>query len=177
MDVACGRSAPREVARAYAYAIGYWPGWEQAGYRNTAGALLMGLIFKGKLNADAREYSRALEELEQLHQEATAPTPRPRAPYQEENGRERIPVEKAREVPIAEVFAHLGHKLRSTGHSYVGRCPLPDHEDSTPSLSVNPKRGLWYCHGCHRGGDGIRLVQMLHRVGFRDAVEEILAAC
>ena len=33
------------------------------------------------------------------------------------------------------------------------RCPLPDHEDRTPSCKVYkvPERG-WYCYGCGRGG-------------------------
>lgn len=33
-------------------------------------------------------------------------------------------------------------------------CPLPDHDDRTPSFKVyeTPERGVW-CFGCHRGGD------------------------
>lgn len=178
VDVATGRTAPLEVARTFAYAIGYsGSGYSDLGYRNRATSLVMGLSFRGKLHVDVREVRRIWAELAALHQEATAPTPRPRAPYQEENGRERIPVEKARAVPIAQVFAHLGHRLRSTGHSLIGRCPLPDHEDSTPSLSVDPKKKVWYCHGCHRGGDSITLVRMVRGVDFRAAVEEIVSAC
>lgn len=32
-------------------------------------------------------------------------------------------------------------------------CPLPDHEDGTPSFYAydDPERG-WYCFGCNRGG-------------------------
>jgi CHC2 zinc finger len=32
-------------------------------------------------------------------------------------------------------------------------CPLPDHEDRTPSFRAydDPERG-WYCFGCNRGG-------------------------
>ena len=173
VDVVSDHSAPQAVARAFAYAIQY----SDRTLRMRALALLVGLEAKGKLRVDARECSRAWDEMDALHREITSPTPRPRAPYQEENGRERLPVERARAVPIAEVFQHVGHRLRSTGHSLIGRCPLPDHDDSTPSLSVDPKRGLWYCHGCHRGGDGIRLIQLMHRVPFAAAVQELVAAC
>ncbi len=33
-------------------------------------------------------------------------------------------------------------------------CPLPDHEDSTPSFRVyDDAETGWYCWGCNRGGD------------------------
>jgi hypothetical protein len=41
----------------------------------------------------------------------------------------------------------------------VGRCPFPDHEDRIPSFTVNPEKDVWFCHGCVRGGDAIRLAQ------------------
>lgn len=37
-----------------------------------------------------------------------------------------------------------------------GRCPLPDHDDSTPSFYLYPD-GRFYCFGCGRGGDVIDL--------------------
>lgn len=30
-------------------------------------------------------------------------------------------------------------------------CPLPGHDERTPSFSFHPD-GRWYCFGCHRGG-------------------------
>lgn len=33
------------------------------------------------------------------------------------------------------------------------QCPLPDHEDSNPSASVNEEAGRWRCHTCDKGGD------------------------
>jgi len=41
-------------------------------------------------------------------------------------------------------------------------CPLPDHDDSTPSFSINVETGLWNCFGCHQGGT---LGQLLHKLG------------
>lgn len=32
------------------------------------------------------------------------------------------------------------------------RCPLPDHEDRTPSFHVYGAERGWYCFGCHPGG-------------------------
>ena len=36
---------------------------------------------------------------------------------------------------------------------------LPDHEDQTPSFTVNPEKNVWFCHGCLRGGDVIELAR------------------
>lgn len=44
-------------------------------------------------------------------------------------------------------------RLESRGRQLVGRCPLPGHADTTPSFTVHPEKHLFYCHGCHRGGD------------------------
>ena len=40
-------------------------------------------------------------------------------------------------------------------------CPLPDHEDSTPSFQVYADEGGWYCFGCERGGDIFTLAALL----------------
>jgi DNA primase len=49
--------------------------------------------------------------------------------------------------------------LRKAGKEWVGRCPLPDHEDKTPSFTVNPEKNVFFCHGCLRGGDVIELAR------------------
>ncbi len=51
--------------------------------------------------------------------------------------------------------------LRRYGESSLrGRCPLPDHDDKTPSFHVYPD-GRWHCYGCERGGDVIDLYQVV----------------
>jgi hypothetical protein len=47
------------------------------------------------------------------------------------------------------------------GKEYVTRCLLSDHEDKTPSFTVNPEKNLWFCHGCVRGGDVIELARFV----------------
>jgi CHC2 zinc finger len=39
---------------------------------------------------------------------------------------------------------------------FTARCPLPDHEDKTPSFYIYPP-GRFYCYGCNRGGDVVDL--------------------
>jgi len=59
--------------------------------------------------------------------------------------------------------------LRRQGRIYVGLCPW--HDDSRPSLQVNPERQSWKCWVCDVGGDVFNFVMQHERVGFREALE------
>jgi DNA primase len=48
-------------------------------------------------------------------------------------------------------------QLRKSGARFTGRCPF--HEERTPSFSVSPEKGFYYCHGCHVGGDVVTFVR------------------
>ena len=53
----------------------------------------------------------------------------------------------------------------------VGLCPL--HRDARPSFYVNAGKNPFYCHGCGRGGDLIRLVELLFDLPFRQNVAHL----
>ena len=38
--------------------------------------------------------------------------------------------------------------LRRQGARFSGLCPYPDHQEKTPSFSISPDKGFYYCHGC-----------------------------
>lgn len=66
--------------------------------------------------------------------------------------REAVPIEE-----VARRYTELepcGGKAR-----FLGRCPMPDHEDRTPSFYVYPDEigSRWWCYGCGRGGDVVDL--------------------
>jgi len=42
-------------------------------------------------------------------------------------------------------------QLRQVGDRWIGVCPF--HQETKPSLSINPELGLFYCFGCHASGD------------------------
>jgi hypothetical protein len=67
---------------------------------------------------------------------------------------------KVSTLDLAESICGSG---RIQGKEWVARCPLPDHEDCTPSFTVNPEKNVWFCHGCIRGGDVIELARYAWR--------------
>ena len=79
-------------------------------------------------------------------------------------------IEEVRErADIVEVASEFT-ALKRQGTRYAGLCPYPDHQEKTPSFSVSPDRGFYYCFGCSRGGDAIKLVMELKSFAFSDAV-------
>jgi DNA primase len=61
--------------------------------------------------------------------------------------------------------------LKRSGREYMGCCPF--HDDSTPSFSVSPEKGLYHCHGCNVGGDAIAFIRAQKNLDFVEAVEEL----
>lgn len=59
--------------------------------------------------------------------------------------------------------------LRRQGRNYVGLCPW--HDDSRPSLQVNPERQTFKCWPCDIGGDVFSFVMRMENVEFREALE------
>lgn len=43
---------------------------------------------------------------------------------------------------------------------WYGRCPHPDHNDSSPSFYI--KNNRWHCFACNKGGDCIDFIQWVH---------------
>ena len=74
-------------------------------------------------------------------------------------------------VPVFDLAERLTAPggLRRVGKEWAGRCPLPDHEDRTPSFTVNGAKNLWWCHGCLRGGDVVELARLAWGYDQRDA--------
>ena len=60
-------------------------------------------------------------------------------------------------------------QLRRQGRNYVGLCPW--HDDSRPSLQVNPERQSFKCWVCDYGGDVFSFIMKMERLEFREALE------
>jgi hypothetical protein len=71
---------------------------------------------------------------------------------------------------IVEIIAERV-ELRKSGKEYVGLCPL--HSENTPSFTVSEEKQVFYCHGCHVGGDVIDFIRKIDSVSFRDALSRL----
>ncbi len=60
-------------------------------------------------------------------------------------------------------------QLRRQGRNFVGLCPW--HDDSRPSLQVNPERQSFKCWVCDVGGDIFSFVMRAEGMEFREALE------
>ena len=73
-----------------------------------------------------------------------------------------------RAVDIIDLIGDYVH-LRREGRGYKGLCPW--HDDSRPSLQVNPERQSFKCFVCNIGGDVFSFVMKQENVEFREALE------
>jgi DNA primase len=71
-------------------------------------------------------------------------------------------------IDIVElVSSHI--QLRRQGRIYMGICPW--HDDSRPSLQVNPERQSFKCWVCDIGGDIFSFMMKIEGVEFREALQ------
>jgi DNA primase len=73
-------------------------------------------------------------------------------------------------IPLLEYLQRHNWKPCRAGarQEFVGLCPL--HPETRPSFYVNAAKNLFYCHGCGRGGDLIRFIQLVLDLPFRQTV-------
>lgn len=62
-------------------------------------------------------------------------------------------------------------QLKPRGKNHWGICPF--HGEKTPSFSVDSEKQLYYCFGCHKGGNMFRFIMDIENVTFQEAVERL----
>ncbi len=58
--------------------------------------------------------------------------------------------------------------LQRKGGTYWGCCPF--HHEKTPSFTVSPDKGMYYCFGCKAGGNAINFISSIESVSKGDAI-------
>ena len=85
---------------------------------------------------------------------------------------QRIPEEIVREVLLrSDVADVVGEHvlLKKTGENYKGLCPF--HDEKTPSFTVNPGKGFFYCFGCQAKGNAAGFLMQHASVSFPEAIQ------
>lgn len=62
-------------------------------------------------------------------------------------------------------------KLRKAGKDYVGLCPF--HKEKTPSFTVSTEKQIYYCFGCHEGGNAINFLMKYENLSFQETLESL----
>jgi DNA primase len=73
--------------------------------------------------------------------------------------------------PLIEDIVGRYVELRRVGRELWGLCPF--HSEKTPSFSVNPEKQVFYCHGCHAGGDVVTFVEKFEQIDFKTAAKKL----
>ncbi|MCI8566132.1 MAG: DNA primase [Lachnospiraceae bacterium] len=60
-------------------------------------------------------------------------------------------------------------RLTKRGSTYFGLCPF--HNEKTPSFSVTPAKQMYYCFGCHAGGNVITFIMEYENYTFPEALK------
>ncbi len=61
--------------------------------------------------------------------------------------------------------------LKKNGKYYWGCCPF--HSEKTPSFSVTPEKGIFYCFGCHAGGNVFNFLMKADQISFFEAAKKL----
>ena len=60
-------------------------------------------------------------------------------------------------------------RLKRSGSEYTGLCPF--HNEKTPSFSVNEKKQMYYCFGCHAGGNTVTFLMQYYNYSFSESLK------
>lgn len=70
---------------------------------------------------------------------------------------------------IVSVVGQYVSLEKKSSQNLFGLCPF--HGEKTPSFSVSPQKQIYYCFGCHKGGDVFHFLMDVEKIGYFDAVK------
>ena len=69
-------------------------------------------------------------------------------------------------VGVVEQYVRLDKR---SGSNFFGLCPF--HQEDTASFSVSPAKQIYYCFGCHKGGDVIHFMMDIEKCSYIQSVQ------
>jgi DNA primase len=86
----------------------------------------------------------------------------------------RIPEEIVEEIRLrSDIVDTISEyvRLQRKGKNYLGLCPF--HSEKTPSFTVTPDKQIFYCFGCHTGGNVFSFLMKKENWSFVETVEHL----
>lgn len=81
-------------------------------------------------------------------------------------------IEKIKDsIDILELIKEYVPAVKRAGRTYKACCPF--HQEKTPSFTVNPDKGFFYCFGCQAGGDVFEFLMRIENLSFNEAVRRL----
>ena len=62
-------------------------------------------------------------------------------------------------------------RLQKKGKDYGALCPF--HSEKTPSFTVSEAKQIFYCFGCHAGGDIFKFIMLMENLTFPEAIHQL----
>ncbi len=78
-------------------------------------------------------------------------------------------IELVRERAQIEEIVKRYLPLEKKGNNYIALCPF--HKEKTPSFSVSPEKQIFYCFGCHVGGNVFSFISKVEGLTFPESVK------
>ena len=89
------------------------------------------------------------------------------------NGRGGIPNEVVEEIlsrsDIVSIVGQYVQFTKSSGQNQFGLCPF--HSEDTPSFSVSTNKQIYYCFGCHKGGNVVNFIMEVEHLSYVEALK------
>jgi len=79
-----------------------------------------------------------------------------------------------KQIDIVEVVKSYADLEKIGKNYYKTNCPLPHHNDKTPSFYIRGDEQYFKCFGCSYGGDVISFIEEVEGIDFTDALEKLI---
>lgn len=70
---------------------------------------------------------------------------------------------------LVQIASEVVPDLKQKSGKFMACCPF--HKEKTPSFQIDPNLQLFYCFGCHEGGNLVKFVEKIYDMNFPEAIE------
>lgn len=83
---------------------------------------------------------------------------------------EQVKVDLRNAKPLVELIADSTGTQPTRVHDDMYKMCCLFHNENTPSMFITPSKGLFYCFGCHAGGDEFDFLMDIYNISFIEAI-------